>query len=96
MGFPIGCHGTQIQHRSILGYFWWDLGFREVFQWTGNGSGIQIDEFSAQIEPYSSIWKNFDDFAQFGIVSSDLGSAWAGLETSSGDLSLAKFKANIL
>ena len=36
------------------------------------GSGIQIDEFSAQTEPYSSICTDFDDLAQIGIVSSDL------------------------
>ena len=52
--------------------FWWDLAIWEVYQWIGNRSGIQIDEFSAQTEPYSSTWKNFDDFAQLDIVSSDL------------------------
>ena len=79
---------------SDFGVFWWDLGVWEAFQWTGNGCGIQIDEFSAQSEPYSSIWKDFDDFVQLGIVSSDLGTAWKGLETASGVLSLARSKAN--
>ena len=46
-----------------FGVFWWDLGIWEAFQWTENGSGIQIDEFSTQTEPYSSISKDFDDFA---------------------------------
>ena len=55
-----------------FGVFWWDLGFWEVFQRIGNGCRIQIDEFSGQTEPYSSIWKDFDDFDKFGIVSSDL------------------------
>ena len=74
--------------------FWWDFEVWEAFQWTGNGCGIQIEEFSAQTEPYSSICKDFDDFVQFGIVFSDLGTAWRGLETASGVLSLARSKAN--
>ena len=74
--------------------FWWDFGVWEAFQRTGNGCGIQIDKFSNQTESYSSICKNFDDFVQFGIDSSDLGTAWKGLETASGVLSLARSKAN--
>ena len=37
-------------------------------QWIGNGCGIQIDGFSAQTEPYGSIFSNFHDFGDFGIV----------------------------
>ena len=74
--------------------FWWDFGVWEAFQRTGNGCGIQIDEFSYQTEPYASICKDFDDFVQLGIVSSDLGTAWKGLETASGVLSLARSKAH--
>ena len=77
-----------------FGVFWWDLRIWEAFQWTGNGFGIQMDEFSAQTDPYSSIWKDVDSFVWFVIVSSDLGTAWTGLETASDDLSLAKSKAN--
>ena len=55
-------------------------------QWIGNGCGIQIDEFLAQTDPYSSICKDFYDFVQFGIISSH---AWKGLETASNVLSLA-------
>ena len=38
--------------------FWWDLGFWEAFQWIGNGCGIQIEGFSAQTEPYESIFED--------------------------------------
>ena len=31
-----------------------------------NGSGIQIDGFSAQTEPYGSIFDDFHDFDHFG------------------------------
>ena len=34
----------------------------------GNGCGIQIDGFSARTEPYGSIFDDFYDFDQFGIV----------------------------
>ena len=37
-------------------------------QWIGNGCGIQIDGFSAQTEPYGSIFDDFEDFDNFGIV----------------------------
>ena len=53
---------------SDFGVFWWDFGVWEAFQRTGNGCGIQIDEFSAQTEPYLSICKDFDDFVQPGIM----------------------------
>ena len=75
-----------------FGVFLWDLGIWEAFQLVGNSSGIQIDEFSARTEPCSSICKDFDDFAQFSTLSSDLGAAWTGLETAAGVLSLAKSK----
>ena len=81
---------------SDFGVFCWDFRVWEAFQWTGNGCGIQIEEFSAQTEPYLSSCKEFDDFVQLGIVPSDLGSAWKGLETASGVLSLARSKANRL
>ena len=61
----------------------------------GNGCGIQIErEFSAQTHPCSSSCKDFDDFIQFAVVSSDLGTASRGLETASGVLSLARSEAN--
>ena len=34
----------------------------------GNGCGLQIDGFSAQTEPYESIFDDFHDFDDFGIV----------------------------
>ena len=34
----------------------------------GNGCGIQIDGFSAQTEPYESIFNDFHYFGDFGIV----------------------------
>ena len=37
-------------------------------QWIGNGCGIQIDGFSAQTEPYGSIFDDFHDFDDFSIV----------------------------
>ena len=36
-------------------------------QWIGNGCGIQIDGFSAQTEPYESIFDDVNDFDNFGI-----------------------------
>ena len=35
----------------------------------GNGCGLQIDGFSAQTEPYDSIFNDFHDIVDFGIVS---------------------------
>ena len=37
-------------------------------QWIGNCCWIQIDGFSAQTEPYESIFDDFHDFYNFGIV----------------------------
>ena len=37
-------------------------------QWIGNGCGLQIDGFSAQTDSYESIFKDFYDFDDFGIV----------------------------
>ena len=34
----------------------------------GNGCGIQMDRFSAQTEPYESIFDDVHDFDDFGIV----------------------------
>ena len=34
----------------------------------GNGYGIQIDRFSAQTEPYESIFDDLHDFGDFGVV----------------------------
>ena len=34
----------------------------------GNGCGLQIDGFSAQTEPYESIFDDLHDFDDFGIV----------------------------
>ena len=33
-----------------------------------NGCGVQIDGFSAQTDPYGSIFDDFNDFDHFGIV----------------------------
>ena len=38
----------------------------------GNGCGLQIHGFSAQTEPYESIFFDFHDFYHLGIVSSGL------------------------
>ena len=37
-------------------------------QWIGNGCGLQMDGFSAQTEPYESIFEDFHHFDDFGIV----------------------------
>ena len=34
----------------------------------GNGCGLQIDGFSAHIEPYGSIFEDFNDFGLFSVV----------------------------
>ena len=34
----------------------------------GNGCELQIDGFSAQTDPYESIFDDFHDFGHFGIV----------------------------
>ena len=39
-----------------------------VLQSIGNGFGLQIDGFSVHIEPYGSIFDEFHDFDNFGIV----------------------------
>ena len=46
------------------------MGFRVWggLQSTGNGCGLQIDRFSAQTEPYGSIFDDFYAFDNFGIV----------------------------
>ena len=72
MGFPHRVSRYANPAPVDFTVFLQDLGIWEAFQWIGNGCGIQIDEFSAQTVPYSSIWKDFDDFAQFGIISIDL------------------------
>ena len=41
---------------------WGDL------QSIGNGCGIQMDGFSAQTDPYGSIFDDFHDFGYFGII----------------------------
>ena len=43
----------------------WGLG---GLQWIGNGCGIQMDGFSAHFEPSESIFNDFHDFDDFGIV----------------------------
>ena len=43
----------------------WGLG---GLQSIGNGCGLQIDGFSAQTDPYESIFYDFHDFDHFGIV----------------------------
>ena len=53
---------------SIFGIVRWDLGSGGVLQSIGNGCGIQIDGFSAQTDPYESIFNDFHDFYDFGIV----------------------------
>ena len=46
------------------------MGFEvwEGLQSIGNGCGIQIDGFLAQTEPYESIFIDFHDLDDFGIV----------------------------
>ena len=53
---------------SIFGIFLRDLGSGGGLQSIGNGCGLQIDGFSAQTEPYGSIFDDFHDFGDFGIV----------------------------
>ena len=42
------------------------FGVWEGLQSIGNGCGLQIDGFSAQTEPYESIFDDFHDFDDFG------------------------------
>ena len=44
------------------------FGAWEGLESTGNGCGLQIDGFSDQTEPYESIFDDFHDFDNFGIV----------------------------
>ena len=44
------------------------FGVWEGLQSIGNGCGIQMDGFSAQTEPYGSIFDDFHDFGDFGIA----------------------------
>ena len=37
-------------------------------QTIGNGFGLQIDGFSALIQPYESSFEDFHDFVQFSVV----------------------------
>ena len=50
-----------------LGNFPVGFGVWEGLQWIGNGCGVQIDGFSAQTEPYETIFDDFHDFGHFGI-----------------------------
>ena len=45
-----------------------EFGVWEGLQSIGNGCGLQMDGFSAQTEPYESIFDDFHDFDDFGIV----------------------------
>ena len=47
----------------------------------GNGCGLQMDGFSAQFEPYESIFDNVHDFDHFGIDSGGLMLFPEGLRT---------------
>ena len=47
----------------VMGFGVW-----EGLQWIGNACGLQIDGFSAHIEPYGSIFNDFHDFGQFSMV----------------------------
>ena len=44
----------------------------EGLQWIGNGCGLQMDGFSAYVEPSECISDDFYDFDQFGVVSGGL------------------------
>ena len=44
------------------------FGVWEVLQSIGNGCGLQIDGFSAQTEPYGSIFDDFRESYYFAIV----------------------------
>ena len=44
------------------------FGFWEGLKSIGNGCGLQMDGFSAQTEPYGSIFDDFHDFDNFVIV----------------------------
>ena len=54
-----------------MSIFWnFPVGFRVWggLQWIGNGCGLQMDGFSAQSEAHGSIFNDFHDFDDFGIV----------------------------
>ena len=48
------------------------FGVWEGLQWIGNGCGLQMDGFSAHFELSDSIFNDFPDFGDFGIVSAGL------------------------
>ena len=54
--------------RIVFFNFPTGFGVWEGFQSIGNDCGLQIDGFSAQTEPYGSIFNDFYDFDNFGIV----------------------------
>ena len=62
----------DFSEMADLGNFPVGFGVWEGLQWIGNGCGIQIDGFSAQTEPYGSIFDDFHDFEHFGSVSGGL------------------------
>ena len=51
-----------------LGNFPVGFGVWEGVESIGNGSGIQMDGFSAREVPYSFIFDYFHDFGNFGVV----------------------------
>ena len=57
-----------MSENVVLGIY--SAGFRvgEALQSIGNDCGIQIDGFSAQTEPYESIFDDFQDSDQFVII----------------------------
>ena len=58
----------DFSENDDFGNFPVGFGVWEGLQWIGNGCGIQIDGFSAQTEPYGSMFDDFHDFGNFGIV----------------------------
>ena len=48
------------------------FGVWEGLQSIGNGSGLQMDEFSPHFEAYEFIFNDFHDFDDFAIVSDGL------------------------
>ena len=66
-GFPV-FRIFDFSENVDFGNFLMGFGVWGGLQSIGNGCGLQIDGFSAQTQPYESIFNDFHDFDDFGVV----------------------------
>ena len=67
--------------KEDVGHFPVGFGIWEGLQWIGNGSGLQMDGFSAHFELSEFFFNDFHDFGHFGVVSGGLMLFPEGLRT---------------